>query len=85
MIIHAADLIIDYLNGFALATSAVPLPEPNERQELFIVLDEKAEAEYPILRSILKSLPEAQNLRMGEAELEIILTGIEAVVARGSA
>jgi TetR/AcrR family tetracycline transcriptional repressor len=85
MIIHAADLIIDYLNGFALATSVVPLPEPNERQELFAVLDEKEEEEYPVLRSVLKSLPEAQTPHMNEAELEIILAGIEAIVARGSA
>jgi len=84
MIVQAADLVVDYLNGFALAEGLGHLSQPREPQGLEGLLDQYPPEQFPVMRRVFSLTGEAMQSGF-EAGLDIILAGIEAIVeaARG--
>ncbi len=85
LIIQAADLIVDYLNGFALAESSGRFGQPGERQELLTQLHHSPPEQFSTLRRVLASVPEADLAANFEAGLDLILAGLAAVAGESSA
>jgi len=79
MIVRAADLVVDYLIGFALAESSGRLGQPGERQEMLAQLNQHPSDSYPTMRRVFDRLSEDEILADFEAELDIILAGITAI------
>jgi len=82
--VHAADLIVDYLNGFALAASSGRLDQPGQYADLYARLDALPSTAYPVQRAVFGALAAvglaADYATMPLAGLEIILDGISAQV-----
>lgn len=81
-VLHAADLIVDYLNGCALAESSGALEESDNREGFVAALVGEAPDHYPTMRSLLQSLPTDDTHVGDDPEIEIILSGIEAMAKR---
>ncbi|HEY9635386.1 MAG TPA: TetR/AcrR family transcriptional regulator [Coleofasciculaceae cyanobacterium] len=79
-IVRTADLVVDYLNGFALAESSGRLGHPGERQHLLTRLDEQQPDQFPTIRWVFSNLTEDEILADIEVGLDIILAGIEVIV-----
>ncbi len=79
-IVLSADLLVDYLNGFALAESSGRLGHPGERQDLLTRLSEQRPEQFPTMRWVFNNLREDEIRADIEVGLEIILAGIEAIV-----
>lgn len=79
-IVRTADLIVDYLNGFALAESSGRLGQPSERQELIARLNEQHPEQFPTMHWVFNNLREDEVQANIEVGLEIILAGIEVIV-----
>jgi TetR/AcrR family tetracycline transcriptional repressor len=78
-IVRTADLVIDYLNGFALAESSGRVGKPSERQELLDRLSEQLPEQFPTMRWVFDRLSQDDIQADIEVGLEIILAGIEAM------
>jgi TetR/AcrR family transcriptional regulator, tetracycline repressor protein len=84
-IVRAADVLIDFLNGFALGErSGQLIGQPEERQPLLHLLEQHPADQFPVLRKVYASLDKAELAGDFEAELEIVLAGIEAIAQRGN-
>ncbi len=83
-IVRTADLIVDYLNGFALAESSGRLGQPGERQDLIARLSEQQPDQFPTMRWVFNTLTEDEIRADVEVGLEIILAGIEAIARNAS-
>jgi AcrR family transcriptional regulator len=83
-IVRTADLIVDYLNGFALAESSGRLGQPGERQDLIARLSEQQPDQFPTMRWVFNTLTEDEIRADVEVGLEIILAGIEAITRNAS-
>jgi AcrR family transcriptional regulator len=79
-IVLSADLLVDYLNGFALAENSGRLGHPGERQDLLTRLSEQRSEQFPTMRWVFNNLREDEIRADIEVGLEIILAGIEAIV-----
>lgn len=79
-IVLSADLVVDYLNGFALAESSGRLGHPGERQDLLTRLSEQRPERFPTMRWVFNNLTEDEIRADIEVGIEIILAGIEAIV-----
>lgn len=84
LIVLAADLVVDYLNGFALAASSGHLNQPGERQVLLAKLKEHPPEQFPALHQVFKSLTVTEMQGDIEVGLEIILAGIESIAQRNN-
>lgn len=85
LIVPAADLLIDFLNGFVLGErSGVPIGQANERQPLLKLLEQHPTEEFPTMRRVYGSLSTSELAGDFESELEIVLAGIEAIVRKAS-
>jgi TetR/AcrR family transcriptional regulator, tetracycline repressor protein len=83
MIVGAADLLVDYLNGFALGESSASTARASPRAELDIRLEEHYRPEqFPVMHRVLSSLSERDRAADIEAGLDIIVAGIEALARR---
>jgi TetR/AcrR family transcriptional regulator, tetracycline repressor protein len=81
MIVRAADLVVDYVNGFVLAERTGDLGQLSEWSELLALLNQQPSERFPVLRRVVASL-DKDDLSTGfEAELEIILAGIAMIAA----
>ncbi|GAB1539872.1 TetR/AcrR family transcriptional regulator C-terminal domain-containing protein [Scytonema sp. NUACC21] len=78
MVVRAADLVVDYLNGFALGERSGRLGQPGERQELLTQLQQHPPEQFPSMHHIFSSLTENEMFANFEAGIDIILAGIEA-------
>jgi AcrR family transcriptional regulator len=79
MIVRAADLIVDYVNGFVLAEVTGLTEQASEWRDLSALLNEQPPDQFPTLRYIFGSLS-GEDLAGGfEAGLNIILAGIAAI------
>ncbi|MDP9358250.1 MAG: TetR/AcrR family transcriptional regulator C-terminal domain-containing protein [Chloroflexota bacterium] len=83
-VVRAADLVVDYVHGFALAEAAGPLEPSDGHQEILTQLGTRPAAEFPAMSRILGSLRE-EDLRADFGfGLDVILAGIEAFAGRTS-
>lgn len=80
-IVRAADLVVDYVNGYALGEVSGAGGQPGEWPELNELLAGLPAGQFPALRRVIGGLtPEETGGDFG-AGLEIILAGIAAIAA----
>jgi TetR/AcrR family transcriptional regulator, tetracycline repressor protein len=84
MIVHAADLIVDYVNGFALAEASGPVDQLAEWGELSVLLDKHSPDQFPAMRYVFGNLAGEELPGSFEVGLDIILAGIKAIAGNGS-
>lgn len=77
VIAHAADLLVDYLNGFALGVS--PPDETSTGQDLQLQLGQHPSDRFPTLRRVMDELVAEEPVVGIAAGLEIILAGLTAM------
>jgi AcrR family transcriptional regulator len=80
-VVRAADLIVDYLNGYALAARSGRLGQPGEREAIRAQLVTLPDERYPTLRRVFAAVRDDQVAADVAIGLEIILAGIEAQAA----
>jgi TetR/AcrR family transcriptional regulator, tetracycline repressor protein len=78
-IVGAVGVVVDYLNGFALAEASGALGEPDEQQEM---LDARPRGELPVMRRMLEALSGEDLGTDFEFGLEVVLAGLEATAVR---
>lgn len=76
-IVRAADLVVDYVHGFALAERTRPLGQPSDRQELLARLAARPDLPCPTLRRVYDALADEQLAGDFEFGLEVIIQGLE--------
>ena len=76
-VVRATDLIVDYVNGFALAESSGALGGPDERREMLNLLDSLPEDVLPAMRRTLRAVAGDDLVADFEFGLRIILAGLE--------
>jgi AcrR family transcriptional regulator len=84
MIVPAADLIVDYVNGFALAEASGPVGQPAEWQELLALLDKRPSDQLPAMRYVFGNLTGEALPGSFEVGLDIILAGLKAIAENSS-
>jgi TetR/AcrR family transcriptional regulator, tetracycline repressor protein len=77
-VVRAADLVVDYVHGFALAEASGPVGASGERRELLAGLGRQPTGRFPALRGVLGGLNEDELRADFAAGLDIILAGIAA-------
>ncbi len=82
-VVRAADLVVDYVHGFALAEAAGPLEPSDDHQEILAQLGARSADEFPAMSRVLGSLREEDLHADFGFGLDVILAGIE-VLARQS-
>lgn len=78
-IVQAADVLVDYLNGFALAAASGKLGQPDERNAFLHVLACSPPDQFPTLRRVWSNPIPTEALASIESGLTLILAGIEAM------
>jgi TetR/AcrR family transcriptional regulator, tetracycline repressor protein len=82
-ILGAVGVVVDYLNGFALAEASGALGDPDEQRQMLELLDARPQGELPAMRRTLEALaaetPGTDDFEFG---LEVVLAGLEATVGR---
>jgi TetR/AcrR family tetracycline transcriptional repressor len=83
-ILGAVGVVVDYLNGFALAgASGAALGDPDEQRQMLGLLDARPRGELPAMRRTLEALAaEAPGKDDFEFGLEAVLAGLEATAGR---
>jgi TetR/AcrR family tetracycline transcriptional repressor len=76
-VVTATNLIIDYLNGFALGESSGVLGKPEAYQNFYTLLHSLSAERYPTMRAVYGALNEATLQADDTRELELILAGID--------
>lgn len=79
-IVQAADLVVDYLNGYALGA----LAQPGKTGPQLPDLARRSAAEYPTLYRVFSNLADHADHGSYEAGLAIILMGIAALVGQST-
>lgn len=79
MVVSAADLIVDYVNGYALAEASGPVGQPDEWRELWELLDKHPSKQFSAMRYVFNHLGGEAQADGFEAGLDIILAGIKAM------
>ncbi len=59
-IVRAADVVVDYLNGFALGERSERLGQPGERQALVSALGQQPAQSFPTMHSVLTNVPDQE-------------------------
>jgi AcrR family transcriptional regulator len=77
-VVRAADLVVDYVNGFALAEVAGPLGELDDRRELLERLVERPAEQTPTIARVLGELAGEDLAVDFEFGLDVILAGLDA-------
>lgn len=77
-VVRAADLIVDYLNGYALAARSGRVGQPGERDEIRARLAALPADRHPALRRTLAAVRDDEVRGDVAAGLEIILAGVAA-------
>jgi TetR/AcrR family transcriptional regulator, tetracycline repressor protein len=77
-VVTASNLIVDYLNGFALGESSGQMGQPAQFESFYALLHTLPPDRYPTMQSIYGTLDEATLQTDGTRELELILDGIAA-------
>ena len=82
MVLRTADLLVDYVNGFALGKAGGPLGEPGERDPFRALLEAQSAERFPALRRVYEGVTEEESRSEFEYGLDVILAGLEATRAR---
>ena len=82
VVARAADVVVDYVNGFALAEAGGPLGGPEDRRGLLELLEGEPEGSVPAMRRVFGMLSEEEMPADFEFGLDVVVAGIEAVAAR---
>ncbi len=82
--VRAADLVVDYVHGFALAEAAGPLEPSEGHQEILTQLGTRPADEFPAMSRVLGSLQENELRADFSFGLDVILAGIEVFAGRTS-
>lgn len=77
-VVRAADLVVDYVNGFTLAEAAGPLGELDDRRELMERLVERPAEKTPTMARVLGELAGEDLAVDFEFGLDVILAGLDA-------
>jgi len=81
-ILGAVGVVVDYLNGYALAEASGALGVPDEQREMLELLDSRPQGELPAMRRTLEALS-GENLGTDfKFGLDVLLAGLEATAAR---
>jgi TetR/AcrR family transcriptional regulator, tetracycline repressor protein len=83
-IVGAVGVVVDYLNGFALAEASGALGDPGEQREMLELLDARSQEELPAMRRTLGALPGEDLGTNFEFGLEVVLAGLEATINQRS-
>ncbi len=75
-VVTASNLIVDYLNGFALGESSGRLGQPGQYENFYRLLDVLPADRYPTMRALYGELNEASLQAHITDGLELILAGI---------
>ena len=78
VVLRAADLVVDYVNGFALGESGGPLGGPGEREWFRALLEVQPADKFPGLRRVYDGVTEEESRSDFEYGLGVILAGLEA-------
>ena len=81
-IVGSVGVVVDYLNGFALAEASGALGDPDEQREMVELLDARPPGELPAMRRTLEALPSEDVVTDFEFGLEVVLAGLEATAGR---
>ena len=81
-IVGAVGVVVDYLNGYALAEASGVLGEPDEQREMLEMLDARPRGELPAMRRTLEALSGEDLETDFEFGLEVVLAGLEATAVR---
>ena len=79
-ILGAVGVVVDYLNGFALAEASGSLGEPDEHREMLEMLDARPQGELPAMRRTLEALASEDLATDFEFGLQVVLAGLEATI-----
>jgi hypothetical protein len=81
-VVGAVGVVIDYLNGFALAEASGALGDPDEHRKMLELLDARPREELPAMRRTLEALPNEDLEAYFEFGLEVVLSGLEAAASQ---
>jgi TetR/AcrR family transcriptional regulator, tetracycline repressor protein len=81
-IVGAVGVVVDYLNGFALAEASGALGEPDEQREMLELLDARPREKLPAMRRTLEALPSEDLGTDFGFGLEVVLAGLETTATR---
>ncbi len=81
-VVGAVGVVIDYLNGFALAEASGALGDPDEHRKMLELLDARPRKELPAMRRTLEALPSEDLGTYFEFGLEVVLSGLEAAASQ---
>lgn len=82
-IVGAVGVVVDYLNGFALAEASGALGNPDEQREMLELLDARTPGELPAIRRTFGALASEDVVTDFEFGLEVVLAGLQAIAGRG--
>ncbi len=81
-VVRAADLVVDYVHGFALAEAAGPLEQSDGGREFLAQFGARPPDEFPAMRWVLGSLRDDELRADFGFGLDVILAGIEVLAAQ---
>jgi TetR/AcrR family tetracycline transcriptional repressor len=81
-IVAAVGVVVDYVNGFALAEASGVLGEPDEQRGMLEMLETRPQGELPAMRRTFGALPSEDLGTDFEFGLEVVLVGLEAIAGR---
>lgn len=81
-ILGAVGVVVDYLNGYALAEASGAVGEPDEQSEMVAMLDARPREELPAMRRTFEALSDENLATDFEFGLEVVLAGLEATMDR---
>ena len=81
-IVAAVGVVVDYVNGFALAEASGALGDPDEQREMLEMLEARPKGDLPAMRRTFGALPGEDLGTDFEFGLEVVLAGLEAIAGR---
>ena len=79
LVVRAADVVVDYVHGFALAEATAPLGQPEDGGELLAQLASRPPDQLPVTRRVLGALTDYELAADFDFGLGIVLAGIQAI------
>jgi hypothetical protein len=77
-------LVVDYVNGFALAEAAHPIEQLEGRSDLLALLHTRPTDRFPVMRRVLGGLRDDELGADFGFGLDVILAGLDTLVDHGS-